>query len=156
MNAKPLVLLAEDYPHVRRIVTHVMTQAGYDVIEASDGKQAVELAVERSPDLLVLDINLPQLSGIEALKQMRQHTSLTTTPALMLTGVTQREHIVEAAQAGAAEYLVKSEFKVQHFLDIVRGMLAEVVKASLSPDTAGSPPPARPEQPPPPTCCFFG
>jgi len=71
MQTKPLILVVEDYAVVRRIVSHVLVQAGYEVVEAGDGLRAVELALARKPALAILDIELPELNGIEALRRMR-------------------------------------------------------------------------------------
>ena len=110
---------------VRRIVSHVLVQAGYEVVEAGDGLRAVELALARKPALAILDIELPELNGIEALRRMRANGALTAMPAIMLTGFGDQPHVVQAADAGATEYIVKSELKIKHLLSMVQGILAE-------------------------------
>lgn len=69
----PIALVVDDVPHVRALLGTLAKRRGFEVLEAGDGEAAVRLAAERSPHLILLDLRLPRLSGLEALAQIREH-----------------------------------------------------------------------------------
>jgi CheY-like chemotaxis protein len=82
---KKLVLLVEDYQDIREMMRMLLSSYGYDVVEASDGYRAVELAVERRPDLILMDMAMPVLDGLDSVRAMRQHEGLADVPILAVT-----------------------------------------------------------------------
>ncbi len=82
---KPLVLVADDETHILHVVSLKLTRAGYDVITAEDGEEALELALEHLPDLLITDFQMPLMTGLELCIKLREEPSTQTMPALMLT-----------------------------------------------------------------------
>ena len=103
---KVRVLLADDEAHVRLLVRTVVTSLGYDVIaEAADGKRAVELFDTMSPDLVLLDINMPVMDGLAALKALREKSD--TVAIVMLTSLASADVVEESLQAGATYHLRK-------------------------------------------------
>jgi AmiR/NasT family two-component response regulator len=99
------VLIAEDEALIRLDLKEMLTEAGYLVVgEAADGQQAIELATELKPDLVILDVKMPGLDGISAAEQI---VADATAPVIMLTAFSQRELVERAADAGAMAYLVK-------------------------------------------------
>jgi two-component system, OmpR family, alkaline phosphatase synthesis response regulator PhoP len=84
-NRKPLILVADDETHILHVVTHKLRHAGYDVITAEDGQEALELALARQPDLVITDYQMPFLSGLELCRRLKDHAPTSATPALMLT-----------------------------------------------------------------------
>jgi len=99
------VLIAEDEAIIRMDLAEMLEEEGFDVVaEASDGREAVELTREHKPDLAILDIKMPGMSGIRAAEIItREHISA----VLILTAFSQRDLAADAAQAGAMAYLVK-------------------------------------------------
>jgi two-component system, response regulator PdtaR len=101
----PRVLVAEDEALIRLDLVEMLRDEGYDVVgEAADGVQAVELAVELEPDLVILDVKMPVLDGISAAERI---TEKHIAPVVLLTAFSQRELVERAADAGAMAYLVK-------------------------------------------------
>jgi response regulator NasT len=99
------VLVAEDEALIRLDLKEMLEEEGYEVVgEAGDGEQAVRLARELEPDLVILDVKMPVLDGISAAEQI---VAARLAPVVMLTAFSQRELVERAVEAGAMAYLVK-------------------------------------------------
>ncbi|SHI38244.1 response regulator receiver and ANTAR domain protein [Tessaracoccus bendigoensis DSM 12906] len=105
MNKKPTVLVAEDEALIRLDLVELLTEEGYDVVgEASDGEEAVKLARELVPDLVILDVKMPKMDGISAAEIIAEER---IAPIVMLTAFSQRDLVERARDAGAMAYVVK-------------------------------------------------
>ena len=105
-DKKVRVLLADDEAHVRLLVRTVVTSLGYEVVgEAADGRRAVELFDAVSPDLILLDINMPLMDGLAALKALRGKSE--TVAIIMLTSLASAEVVEQSLDAGATYHLRK-------------------------------------------------
>ena len=102
--SKGRILVADDDRLVRITVATGLRQAGYEVLEASDGEEAVRIAVGEHPALAVLDLRMPRLSGLEAAARLRESTDV---PFIVLSAYDDEQAVREAADAGALGYLVK-------------------------------------------------
>ena len=83
--AKVMVLVAEDHADIRLLMRIYLESFGYEVIEAADGLRAVETAVEAKPDLILMDIAMPVLDGVQAASAIREHEELAEVPIVALT-----------------------------------------------------------------------
>ncbi|MGQ0743952.1 MAG: response regulator transcription factor [Acidimicrobiales bacterium] len=115
-----VVLVAEDDENVRRSIARVLTFEGYDVLLAADGSQALEAVARRPPDVIVLDVMMPVLDGLETCRQLRATGN--RTPVLMLTARSQVPDRVAGLDAGADDYLVKP-FALEELLARIRALL---------------------------------
>lgn len=106
--SKFTILCVEDNPDTQRMLTFVLTQAGYEVITADDGLQAIQKAKAWRPALILMDMMMPRMSGIEAIKQLRQMKVGQDIPILVLSAYQEQALIDEAIQAGADDYLIKT------------------------------------------------
>jgi CheY-like chemotaxis protein len=102
------ILCVEDNPDTQRMLTFLLTQAGYDVITASDGQQGVEKAKAWRPALILMDMMMPRMSGSEAIRQLRQIPSMREIPILVLSAYQEQALVDEALAAGADDYLIKT------------------------------------------------
>lgn len=110
MASTPLVLVADDEPQMRDIVAgHLRTliDPRLDVVEAGDGEQAWKLALEKLPDLVVLDVRMPEMSGWEVCKKIREEVALAHTGVIMLTGIGERLNEITSPLYGADAYIDK-------------------------------------------------
>ncbi|MCJ0893590.1 MULTISPECIES: ANTAR domain-containing response regulator [unclassified Rhodococcus (in: high G+C Gram-positive bacteria)] len=99
------VVVAEDESLIRLDLVEMLREEGYDVVgEAADGQQAVELAVELRPDLVIMDVKMPRRDGIDAASEIAEKR---IAPVVILTAFSQRELVEKARDAGAMAYLVK-------------------------------------------------
>jgi DNA-binding response OmpR family regulator len=106
-NGTTVVLVADDEPDLRSLVQYSLRGAGYEVVTAADGDEALGLALERKPDLAVLDVRMPKLSGLEVTRRMRTNEATAHTPVLLLTAAVEKEDVAEGFAAGAYGYLEK-------------------------------------------------
>jgi DNA-binding response OmpR family regulator len=101
------VLLADDHPTMRFLVRRSLEEAGHDVIEAVDGLQAFELAVDHRPMVVFLDWQMPGLTGLDVCMRLRAMPEFATTAVIMMTGFAEQAMIRTARNAGADDVLVK-------------------------------------------------
>ncbi|MBG0777974.1 MAG: chemotaxis response regulator CheY [Desulfovibrionaceae bacterium] len=102
------VLVVDDFSTMRRIVKNILRQIGFTRIEeADDGTTAWEAINKGGIDFVVSDWNMPQMTGIELLRKVRSSEEFAKLPFLMVTAEAQQENIIEAAQAGVSNYIVK-------------------------------------------------
>src|ERR1700676_4716106 len=101
------VLLAEDDADIRFLVTFKLTQAGYQVRAFGDGLSAVADAREHPPDLAILDVMMPVMSGLEVCQELRKDPATAKIPVIILTAVAQEADIAAGVAAGADDYIVK-------------------------------------------------
>ncbi|MGM0520905.1 MAG: chemotaxis response regulator CheY [Pseudomonadota bacterium] len=101
-------LVVDDFPTMRRIVRSLLKELGFtNVEEAEDGQDALNKLRAGSFEFVVSDWNMPNLDGLEMLKEIRQDDALKELPVLMVTAEAKKENIIAAAQAGANGYVVK-------------------------------------------------
>ena len=101
-------LVVDDFSTMRRIITKLLHQLGYDdVQEAEDGARALKAIRDGRVDFVITDWNMPNMTGLELLQQIRAKEDISDLPVLMVTAETKRDQIVAAAQAGIDDYIVK-------------------------------------------------
>ncbi len=127
------VLIADDDAELRELIAFTLAQAGYLVIKAGDGPLAVRLFAEESPDLVVLDINMPGLTGFQVCEAIRARSRV---PVMMLTVRGEEEDLVRALGLGADDYLTKP-FSPRTLLARVRALLRRAGMENTSPVAAG-------------------
>ena len=101
------VLLAEDEPNIVESLTFLLKRAGFEINVASDGRQALDIALEQQPAVLVLDLMLPELDGYEVLRRLRADPKGEKLPVLMLTAKGQRIDRETALECGADLFMTK-------------------------------------------------
>ncbi len=101
------VLVVEDDPELNDLVGAYVQIAGFKYARALDGANAIRLANERHPALIVLDVMLPDRDGFEICKQLKNDARTSSIPIIMLTALDREEHRAKGRQAGASEYLTK-------------------------------------------------
>jgi DNA-binding response OmpR family regulator len=121
-SGKPLVLVADDDPDILALVTFRLERGGYDVVAANDGEEALRLAVERAPDLAVLDVMMPKLDGYEVTTRLRQSERTRRMPVILLTARVQEADIARGFEVGADDY-VKKPFSPQELGARVQAIL---------------------------------
>lgn len=104
----PRFLIVDDFSTMRRIVRNLLKEIGYSNIEeAEDGSIALNMMRSGKFDFVVSDVNMPNMTGLELLKNIKSDDRLKSVPVLMVTAEARKEDIVAAAQGGAAGYIVK-------------------------------------------------
>ncbi|MBP8613760.1 MAG: response regulator [Firmicutes bacterium] len=111
------ILVVDDAMFMRNKTSRLLQENGYEVVEASNGEEAVERYVKENPDLVLMDITMPILDGIESLKQMKEHDP--EARVVMVTALGQKSMVLEALKAGARDFIVKP-FQSDTLLEAVR------------------------------------
>lgn len=121
-NGTPTILVADDEEDLRELVSYRLSRSGYEVVEAVDGQEALELATERTPDLMVLDVMMPRLDGYELTRRVREQDSLRSVPVILLTARSQETDVSRGFDVGADDYL-KKPFNPDELVARVRAVL---------------------------------
>jgi two-component system phosphate regulon response regulator PhoB len=130
---KPTVLVAEDESALVTLLRYNLEREGYRVVEATDGEEALLLAAEEKPDLVLLDWMLPQLSGIEVCRRLRARPESRNVPILMLTARGEEADRVRGLNTGADDYITKP-FSMTELLARLRAVMRRI-RPSLAEDT---------------------
>lgn len=120
----PSVLVVEDTQLLRRMYTDALAAEGYDVRSAGDGSEAVEMLGESPVDLVLLDLIMPKMGGLDALDAILLDPTTRDIPVIILSNIGHESDVERALQMGAAGYLVKNEAKMPDILAEVRRILA--------------------------------
>ena len=106
------VLVADDDPDIQNLVVLRLERSGFRVLRASDGQEALDLALSELPDLAVLDITMPKLDGCAVTRSLRAHAETVAMPVILLTARVQDDDVERGMAAGATDY-VKKPFSPQ-------------------------------------------
>ena len=101
------ILIAEDEPDIRALIEFTLQYAGHEVVTARNGLEAFESALQVIPDMILMDVRMPQMTGYEACEKIKQEESLKHIPVVFLTAKGQEKEIQTGLSLGAAEYLLK-------------------------------------------------
>ena len=122
VDQRPLVLAVDDNYDNLELMTQILDLFGCECVGAIDGYTALSAAVDRPPDLIVLDICLPDINGIELVKRIKQNPELTNIPIVAITALAKAEDRDRILKAGCVEYLSKP-FNIQDLETIIRQYL---------------------------------
>lgn len=122
---QPLVLIVEDEAPLQELLAYNLQRADFDVEQAFDGDQAINLVGERTPDLILLDWMLPHTSGIELCRQFRRKPETANTPIIMLTARAEESDRLRGLNTGADDYVTKP-FSVEELIARMRAVLRRV------------------------------
>ena len=128
MNAAS-ILVVDDEPQIRRVLRSTLSSQGYVILDAKTGEEAVEVVRKAKPDLVLLDVNMPGIGGIEACKEIRRASEA---PIIMLTVRNAERDKVLALDAGADDYVVKP-FGIEELLARIRAALRRFAPAEALP-----------------------
>ena len=134
MTAQPLVLVVEDEPQLMRFLRATLPSHGYRVLEAESGAEALVEAQTRQPDLVLLDLGLPDMDGVEVTRKLRGWSSV---PIVVVSARGQERDKVQALDAGADDYLTKP-FGTDELLARMRVALRHAARLSGGPDAGDS------------------
>jgi len=116
------ILVAEDEKDILELIAFTLRFAGFDVLLAVNGIEAVELAVAEQPDLIILDVRMPRMTGYEACRQLKENPRTSTIPVVFLSAKGQETEIQQGLESGAEEYILKP-FAPEELTDQVRDIL---------------------------------
>ena len=106
-NARPRVLLVDDYPDAREMYSEYLQFSGFDVVEAANGMEALQSAIDRSPDIILMDLSLPVMDGWEATRRLKADERTASIPVVALTGHALAGISEGAKRAGCDAFVTK-------------------------------------------------
>lgn len=122
---KPLILIVEDEAALQKLLAYNLEAAGFEVAQAFDGEEALTLLAERTPDLVVIDWMIPQLSGLELLRRIRRRPEQAHLPVVMLTARAEEPDRLRGLETGADDYVTKP-FSPAELVARIRAVLRRV------------------------------
>jgi len=139
MGKPRLILIADDDPHIREVVRFALENAGFLTVQAADGRETVERFLSSGPDLLILDIIMPEMDGTEVCRQIRLHSA---TPIIFLSSRDEEVDRIVGLELGGDDYVTKP-FSPRELVARVRAVLRRAEKSQTTIDSAGKPSPAK-------------
>ncbi len=121
----PRIMVIDDSPTMLYMIKHMLTKDGHEVLTASDGGDAVSLAVEHKPELILLDVILPKLNGYEVCRQLKSTPQTAKIPVVMITSKTKDKDREWGLEQGADAYITKP-FDGQDLLDVIGRFVPQV------------------------------
>ena len=121
--AAPLVLVADDDLDIVTLVALRLKKAGFGVVTASDGEQALRVVLEHRPDLAIVDVRMPKLDGLELIRRIRADRDSSDMPVIALSARVRESNIAEGLDAGADQYMRKP-FSPNALVELVRTKLS--------------------------------
>lgn len=122
------ILVAEDERDIRELISYTLMFAGYEIIQASNGADAVDLATKENPDLVLMDVRMPRITGYQACEVLKNKPETKDTPIIFLSAKGQESEIQAGLGAGAVKYILKP-FVPDDLTTQVQNVLKEINKA---------------------------
>ncbi|MBU0546987.1 response regulator [Patescibacteria group bacterium] len=119
------ILIIEDESALQKSLSDVLSQDGYHVNSALDGETGFKLAQSEKPDLVLLDLVLPKLHGLEVLKKIRENIETKKIPVVILTNLESMQDIEKTMELGATNYLIKANYSLKDLLIKIKEILGE-------------------------------
>ena len=123
-NALPTILLVEDFDDTRLMMKMWLTKNGYRVVEAETGEQAISLAQRELPDLIIMDVMMPGMNGLDATQRIREYQALRRTPIVAVSAYGADEYRALAIDAGCDEY-VSTPFDPNALAELIQSLISK-------------------------------
>ena len=124
MTNKKTILIAEDEVAMLNALSKKFTDGNFNILPANDGEVALNIALDKKPDLVMLDIIMPKMDGIEVMKKIRENQKWgSVVPIIMLTNLSDADNVAEAAKFGVYDFLVKTDWRLDDVVGLVKSKL---------------------------------
>jgi DNA-binding response OmpR family regulator len=130
-GALPTILLVEDFDDTRLMMKMWLVKNGYRVLEAETGEEGVALAQQELPDLIIMDMMMPRMNGLDAAQRIREHGDLSQTPIVAVSAYGSDEYRSLALEAGCDEY-VSTPFEPGILSELIKSLLGREESANLN------------------------
>lgn len=120
---KKKILLIEDDKFLRKVIVHKLITEGYEVVQAIDGEKGIVAAKEEKPDLILLDLVLPEIDGFEVLAILKKDKETFNIPVIVLSNLGEKENVEKGLKMGATDYLIKARLEPSEIAERVERIL---------------------------------
>ena len=117
------ILIVEDDKFLRELIVQKLNKEGYNVSEAIDGEEGIKKIKEKKPDLVLLDLILPGIDGFEVLTKMKEDSTLSSIPVIILSNLGQKDDVEKGLKLGAVDYLIKAHFTPGEIIEKIKFVL---------------------------------
>ncbi len=117
------ILFIEDDEFLRGLIGKKLASEGFNMISAIDGEEGIKKAKEEKPDLILLDLILPNVDGFEVLARIKEDPAASSIPVIILSNLSQKNDIDKGMKLGAADYIIKSQFTPEEITEKVKNIL---------------------------------
>ena len=122
-NQKYKILVVEDDEFLLELYSTKLQMEGFQVFSANDGERGLRYAKEKNPDLILLDIVLPKMDGLDVLRKIKENKDTEKIPVVLLTNLSQKDEVQEGLKAGAKDYLIKAHFMPSEVVEKIKKLL---------------------------------
>jgi CheY-like chemotaxis protein len=119
------ILVADDDATIRKIAGGLLISAGYEVLEASDGEQALKLTYKEHPDLIVLDLEMQKMTGFDVVREIRKNPRVRKTPILIMSGVVPGDRAKEVLRGYGFDYFISKDNMTTSLVSLVQQLLSK-------------------------------
>ncbi len=119
------ILFIEDEPTLQKVLGEILAAEDFQIISATDGEMGLRLAQTEKPDLILLDLVLPRLHGLEVLKKLKANEATKVIPVIILTNIEEAAGVEAALELGAMTYLVKANYSLPEIAEKIKKALAQ-------------------------------
>ena len=123
MDKKKSLLVVEDEDTIRKAIVVKFNKEGFNVLEAKNGEEGLGVFIKERPEIILLDLVMPVMDGIEMLKKLRLCEGGNDVPVIILTNLSEAEKTAEGLEFGVRDYLVKSDWRLEDVVQLVRSKL---------------------------------
>lgn len=113
------VLIIDDNEQLLRMHQKIIKFKGHEVIISTDGKKGLEKAVNEKPSIILLDIMMPEINGLEVLEKLKENQDTKNIPVIMLSNLSDEQHAQEAVTKGASKYIIKGDSDPNHIAQVI-------------------------------------
>lgn len=125
------ILIVEDDPLMSRMYQKIFTFEGHEVVLAYNGEEGLERAVKDKPTIILLDVMMPKMNGLQLLEKLKLDPTTKTIPVVMLTNLAGQQDAETAIAKGAVKYIIKSEYEPKQIVNMVKEILAGYTRNEL-------------------------
>lgn len=122
-NKNKIILVAEDEEPLRRVLKDILSFEGYQVIEAVNGEEGLDMVLKEHPDLVLLDIVMPKMDGLTMLKKLRTDEWGKSAPVMILTNLSDNDEVIKTAESEGIPYFVKTDIKINDVIEKIKKKL---------------------------------
>ena len=119
------ILIVEDDPAMIKILAATLAKEGYEVLQAKDGKEGLDLALSSQPDLMLLDLLLPTMSGLDILRALQKDKQGAAIPVMVLTNLDENDEIYKTVATATSAYIIKSNSSLEFIIGEVKRLLSD-------------------------------
>lgn len=123
ITGSPKILIIEDDPAIKRAFEFILGKNGYETLSASDGKTALQLAMDQHPNLIILDLMIPEISGLKILQKIRESEKMNKALVFIFTNLSDEKDKKMAKKLGANGYFVKAETSIEDIIKQITKIL---------------------------------